>query len=165
MGRGEHRNITRIQSSKTSSWGSGCWTADGRGKELGEGIWRSRKPHGRDDRAVLDSVPWLSGDGLMIPMKCKDEVWIWKTAWLNWGQKVEGTAETGGMGAWEIMGTSERFPAVRDVLTLLDLTTACAPRDTKMEAGRAVRGHYGSSGWSGPSCLRRVQWWRQGRHT
>lgn len=70
------------------------------------------------------------------------------------GTKGEGTAEAGGMG---IMRTFEWFPVVRDVLTLLDLTIACTPRDTKMEAGRAVRSHYGSSGWSGSSCLRRVQ--------
>lgn len=73
------------------------------------------------------------------------------------GTKGECTAEAGGVGAWEIMGTSERFPVVRDVLTLLYLTIVCAPRDTKMEAGRAVRSHYGSSGWSGSSCLRRAQ--------
>lgn len=54
---------------------------------------------------------------------------------MNWGQKVEGTAEAGGMGAWEIMGTSERFSAVRDVLTLLDLTAACLTKGHK-DGGR-----------------------------
>lgn len=41
-------------------------------------------------------------------------------AWLNWEQNMEGSA---GRKAWGTMGTSERFLVVRDIVTLLDLTT------------------------------------------
>lgn len=75
-GGGDHRKATKIQSSKISlRGGSECWTSDGRGGNW-RGIRRSRKPHGRDDRAILDSVPRLSRGGQMIPMKSKGEVWM-----------------------------------------------------------------------------------------